>query len=149
MTSSKKPAETSLNWFQEEVKWLMWRGRTGVEVASMPAGEEPCQDLHWFPSQPLPRASPVLISFSTWHGPCMCIASIKRKNFLASWEKDSDWLSLNHVPVSGLIAVARRFDQSSYFLLPHQGTLKKSHLLISGSGAQKSSRGSPWLKSRC
>lgn len=94
----------------------MGQGRAGVELASSTAGEEPCQDLHGLPSQLLPRCRPSsyqLLQLAgpmplAGLGPSILRALTKRSLlFLRVSGKVSDWLSLNHMPISGPITVAR------------------------------------------
>lgn len=135
----------------------MWHGRVGVELSS--AGAKPS----WRGTLSGPALTPIPTLAMCWPsfyqllylagtmlpagpGPRNLQLPSREKDFLDpwekdSWEKDSHWLSLNHMPISGPVPVARRFDWCLCFLLPHQVALKSTHLLSYGSGAQKSCRG--------
>lgn len=131
----------------------MWQGRAGVELASSPAGGEPCPDLHWLPSNPCHvlvqflSASPLAgATLPAGLGPRMCIASIKRKDFLGILGEGL-WLAQleSHAHLWANLCGQEIWPVFSFSVTTPSGLKKVTY----GSGAQKSSRGSPKLKSRC
>ena len=97
-----------------------------------------CTDSHHSSG---PCVGPVLVGFSNWQGPGAIYryrSHQEKRLLLESQGKNSDWLSLNHMPTSEPITVARDLAIVLIFYCPTQW-LKTDHCLLSG--GQKSSGG--------